>query len=232
MRFAAASFTLLALGIGHAVAATPVEITAEYQLSHRAFGVVARMTETFTRTGDSYAIRSTLRPEGALKMFFSDQVELQSAGKVVSGGLQPMSFSNRRLGSTKGDTRATFDWDKGIMHSTHEGVEKDVPLPPGTQDRVSIMYQFMNLPMGATVTMQMTSGRKVEQYTYRLVGEERVTTPAGEFPALHYERVAAPGESKAEVWLAKERFNLPVRVLFDDPKGLRLEQLLVALNTR
>jgi hypothetical protein len=41
-----------------------------------------------------------------------------------------------------------------------------------------------------------------------------------------------PRESKAEVWLAKSRYNFPVRVVFDDPKGLRLEQTLVALQAR
>ena len=46
-----------------------------------------------------------------------------------------------------------------------------------------------------------------------------------------YERVtSSPKESKAQVWLAKNHFNFPVRVVFDDPKGLRVEQILVALQ--
>jgi hypothetical protein len=48
---------------------------------------------------------------------------------------------------------------------------------------------------------------------------------------MHYERVTASAkEGKAQVWLAKDRFNFPVRVVFDDPKGPRIEQLLVALE--
>ena len=39
-----------------------------------------------------------------------------------------------------------------------------------------------------------------------------------------------PKDSKAEVWLAKDRFNFPVRVVFDDSKGPRVEQLLVTLK--
>ena len=108
----------------------------------------------------------------------------------------------------------------------------EVPLPDATQDRISVMYQFMNLKPGAgTVTMPMSNGKKVELYTYRFVDEEPLDTPAGRFDTLHYERVvASPGESKAQVWLAKDRFNFPVRVVFDDPKGPRIEQLLVALE--
>jgi hypothetical protein len=79
----------------------------------------------------------------------------------------------------------------------------------------------------------MSNGRKVDVYSYRLVNEERVSTPAGEFDTLHYERVTSSRkESRAEVWLAKDRHNFPVRVVFDNPSGLRLEQSLVALQTR
>ncbi|HET9472108.1 MAG TPA: DUF3108 domain-containing protein, partial [Usitatibacter sp.] len=84
-----------------------------------------------------------------------------------------------------------------------------------------------------TVEMHMSNGRKVELYTYRFVDEQALETPAGRFDTLHYERVtASPKESKAQVWLAKDRFNFPVRVVFDDPKGLRVEQVLVGLETR
>jgi hypothetical protein len=120
------------------------------------------------------------------------------------------------------------------MLSTYGGESSEVPLPSATQDRISLMYQFMNLPLGeATVTMPMSNGRKVDMYTYRLVDEVRLATPAGEFDTRHYARVTTdPKESKAEVWLAKSHFNFPVRVVFDDPKGLRLEQLLVAFEAR
>ena len=39
-------------------------------------------------------------------------------------------------------------------------------------------------------------------------------------------------DTRAEVWLAKERFNFPVRVVFDDPKGIKLEQTLENLQQR
>jgi hypothetical protein len=128
---------------------------------------------------------------------------------------------------------ATFDWEHGIMRSSRNGEVKEVALPPLTQDRISVMYQFMNMPAGSDrVTMNMSNGRKVDSYTYRLVKEEPVDTPAGHFDTLHYQRVTTdPKESHADVWLAKDRFNFPVRVVFDDPRGLRLEQTLVALES-
>ena len=44
--------------------------------------------------------------------------------------------------------------------------------------------------------------------------------------------MADPDEVRADVWLAKDRFNFPVRVVFDDPKRFRLEQTIVALDIR
>jgi hypothetical protein len=215
--------------------AIPTAITAQYQLAHKAFGVIGRVDESFERRGNTYTIRSVTRSEGALKMFFDDQVILESSGRVNGSGLQPLRFAQRRASSDKHTVGATFDWDRGIMLSTQGEKTKEIPLPPQTQDRISVMYQFMNMTGVGTgpVTLNMSNGRKVDQYTYRFVEQERVDTPAGPFETLHYQRVTLdPKESHADVWLAKDRFMLPVRVVFDDPKGLRLEQTLVALEVR
>jgi hypothetical protein len=129
---------------------------------------------------------------------------------------------------------ATFDWEQGVLRSQFRGETSSVPLPRDTQDRISMMYQFMNLtPRAGQFVMAMSNGRKVERYTYQLVDEPRITTPAGDFETYHFERVPdAPGDSKADVWLAKERYNFPVRVVFEDARGLRVEQSLIALQAR
>jgi len=216
-----------------ALAAPPTQITARYDLSHPLLGTIGRVEESFQRRGDEYSIRSVTTSQGALKMVFDERLVLESDGRVNDQGLQPMRFSQTRTKAAKQDVSATFDWQHGIMRSSKDGEVKEVPLPPKTQDRISVMYQFMNMPAGSDrVTMNMSNGRKVDSYTYRLVNEERVSTPAGAFDTLHYQRVTTdPKESHADVWLAKDRFNFPVRVVFDDPKGLRLEQNLVTLDT-
>jgi hypothetical protein len=215
-------------------AAPPREISAQYHLSHKALGLIGRVEETYSRDGDRYSIRSVSRSEGALKVFVDDQIVLESTGRVNANGLQPQAFAQRRANTTKGEVKATFDWDRNLMHSAYGGELAEVPVPRDTQDRISVMYQFMNLKLGEEpVTIPMSNGRKVEFYTYRFVDEVRLTTPAGEFDTLHFARVTTrPNESKAEVWLAKSHFNFPVRLVFDDSRGLRLEQNLVALQVR
>ena len=225
--------SLLFLLISTAAHALPTEVTAEYRLSNNGL-TIGRVNETFVRRGDTYTIQSVTRSDGVLKMIYDDQITLESSGRIVASGLQPLEFGQRRARDSSRDIKAVFDWDKGVMHSVSEGKLSDVPLPRETQDRISVMYQFMNLTRRSdTVVMPMSNGRKVEYYTYRFVAEVKLITPAGEFETLQYERVVSePDENRASVWLARDRFNLPVRVVFDDPKGLRLEQTLVALQTR
>ena len=222
-----------ALSICASAAAAPTEITARYDLSHPLLGTIGKVEESFQRHGDEYSIRSVTTSQGALKVVFDEQLVLESSGRVNGQGLQPLKFSQRRAKAQKQDVSATFDWEHGVMRSARNGEVKEVALPPQTQDRISLMYQFMNMPAGSDrVTMNMSNGRKVDSYTYRLVNEEKLQTPAGAFDTLHYQRVTTdPKESHADVWLAKDRFNFPVRVVFDDPKGLKLEQTLVALES-
>ena len=213
--------------------AIPEHIRAEYEITNLGI-TIGRVHETFDRKGEDYAIRSVTRAEGPLKLLLDEQVTLSSTGKVVPSGLRPLRFEYRRAKKPKRDVDATFDWEQGVIHSTFGGERSQIPLPRNTQDRISLMYQFMKVTArDGPMRVPMSNGRKVDLYTYRLVNEERVATPAGEFDTLHFERVTESSrEGKAEVWLAKDRHNFPVRIVFDDPKGFRLEQNLVALQTR
>lgn len=216
-----------------AVAAVPAQITVEYQLVTSGM-TVGRIKESYERTGNTYSIRSVTTPEGMLKLLMDDQLEVSSSGRIVSWGLQPLAFAQHRARDGKRDIDATFDWERGVMLSTYQGARTEVPVPKLTQDRISIMYQFMNVERPAEVMeFSMANGRKVDHYTYRFVKEERLETPAGAFETRHYQRVISmPGERRAEIWIAKDRFNFPVRIVYDDPKGLKLEQTVVALQSR
>ena len=238
MRTALGSLLLLAATVAAQAAAqisaAPREIVSEYRITQSGL-TIGRVTESFLRTGDIYAITSTTRSEGALKLILDDTVTLESSGRIEEGALVPLKFEQRRAGKRDRDIKATFDWDAHRMRATYRGRNIEAPIDAGMQDRLSLMYQFMNFGAEARdrVQVSMSNGRKVELYTYRLVEEVKITTPAGEFQTLHYARVTSnPKDARAEVWLARDRFNFPVRVLFDDPEGLRLEQTLVALKTK
>jgi hypothetical protein len=234
-------FALIAVLFASAAASAssqPTQVQAQYLVTANAGITIGRATETFTRNGDAYTIRSETRSDGALKAFLDDQYTVESSGRVDKEGLKPLVYTERRAKDNKRDLKSTFDYKLSVMHTVLRDEPSDYWFPPGTQDRISVMYQFMHMgSLGDTLLIPMADRRKVVNYTYKLVGEERITTPAGPFDTRHYQRVNTnqnkdARETRVDVWLAKDRYNFPVQVLFDDPKGFKLQQSLVALDTR
>jgi hypothetical protein len=224
---------LLSLSLAAPALALPTEIEAEYLIATSGIPI-GRVSESYSRTGNAYRIESTTRSEGLFKLFRDDAVTLRSEGRVVPAGLQPLRFEQQRAGDRTRDILAAFDWTGSVLRSRYRGEESTHPLLPGTQDRLSILYQFMNMaPGGNEVRLHMSNGRKVERYAYRKVDEPVILTPAGEFATVHYERITeGANEDKAQLWLAKDRYNLAVRIVFQDARGLQLEQTITSLATR
>jgi len=220
--------------VAASAASQPTQIEAQYIVTTNGGITIGRASEVFSRKGDSYSIRSETRSDGALKAFLDDQITVESSGRVDKEGLKPLEYSERRAKDNKRDLKSTFDWKINVMHTELRNDPSDYWFPPGTQDRISVMYQFMHMKeLGETLTIPMAERRKINTYTYKLIGQERTATPAGEFDTRHYRRVTTdPKETKVDLWLARDRHNFPVRVIFDDPKGYKLEQQLVALETR
>jgi hypothetical protein len=220
--------------VAASAASQPTQIEAQYIVTTNGGITIGRASEVFSRKGDSYSIRSETRSDGALKAFLDDQITVESSGRVDKEGLKPLEYSERRAKDNKRDLKSTFDWKINVMHTELRNDPSDYWFPPGTQDRISVMYQFMHMKeLGETLTIPMAERRKINTYTYKLIGQERTATPAGEFDTRHYRRVTTdPKETKVDLWLAKDRHNFPVRVIFDDPKGYKLEQQLVALEAR
>jgi hypothetical protein len=75
----------------------------------------------------------------------------------------------------------------------------------------------------------MTSGKKLNLYHYKLAGEEKITTPAGQFLAIHLVKQRTADEDGTEIWLAKKRHYFPVRIVIEERKGGKLEQNLTSL---
>ena len=232
MRFIAALFCTASFAAAAAVA-QPVEISARYGITNSGM-TIGSVKETFVRQGDTYSIQSITRSEGILRTFVDDQITVESTGRIGAEGLQPLAYNEHRQKDSKRDLKSEFDWKAGVMRTSLHGESTEVALPAETQDRISMMYQFVNMKQfGDTLVVPMADRRKVEFFTYKLVDEGRIATPAGEFATRHYQRIVNnPKDTKADVWLAKDRYNFPVRIVLDDPKGFRLEQTIEALDTR
>ncbi len=222
--FFAAAFA----AVGVCAADLPTQVRAVYKV-YRGGLLIGHADERFDRNGDRFTIRSETRAEGVAALFIRAPFILTSEGRIVGDELQPQLFT-----STRGDpARAVsvrFDWERKQFESTRGGHAETFELPPGTLDRLSAMYQFMlRAPAAERVTTWMSQGRKAESYTYVKQGDANLHTAAGDFDTVLYARDAKEGESKAQLWLAKGRRFLPIKVIFEDRNG-KFEQQLSELT--
>lgn len=215
-----------------ALAAPPQRVSATYSLS-RNNQEMAQVVETFTQNKGKYQIESVTTAVGVYRVLTGDAIKLLSNGLVTKSGLQPLHFEHHRGRRTDKKIVADFDWVKGQASYTHDGNTENAAIPTGMQDRLSLMYQFMFLSLkNPALSVNMSNGKKVTQYEYLRDGEESLRTKAGTFQTVRFSRKRLPGDDGTEVWLAKDRYQIPVKVVIEEEKGGRMEQVLTKLSTQ
>lgn len=209
-----------------AFAAPPNSVRATYDVYKN--GLRVEINESYLRDGDRYTLSSVWRPVGLLALLRPEKIFINSNGRVGAQGLQPLLLDHRRELDNSKNSRAEFDWDSKQLTLLHQGQRTVVPLPDGTQDRLSAMYQFMFLPLGNTSTLdfQMTNGSKLDDYHYAITPRQTVKVPAGELQAIYLDSQAKPGESRTQMWLATQYHNLPCKVIITEANGDQFTQVL------
>jgi len=159
-----------------------------------------------------------------------------SHGLFTSTGLQPQVFVEA---TSRRQTALDFDWARGVVTRNQEPPAQ--PLPPGAQDPLSVFFetglQLAQLQPGQIRPTQMTvhvvGTRRTEEWTFHLVGEQRLELPVGPLDTLHWQRPAANDDAKgvtADIWFAPSLGYLPVRIRLAQDNGDVLDQQLSALK--
>ena len=213
-----------------AASPAPQSVSASYNVYLNG-AHVAVMNETFEVQGGSYRIVSESVPVGALARL-QRAATVVSNGQVTAEGLRPERFEGRRAGG--GEVSAEFDWARERLSFTRDGRTDTVALPSGTQDRLSIMYQFMFYAFGrrARLDLAMTDGRRLARYQYVVAPEVEIDTPLGRVAALHLVKQAEPDGSGTEIWLARDRHFLPVKMVIRESSGVRYEQVATRIEIK
>jgi len=230
MRAAIIAFATLLLAATRPAAAAPEMINASYDVFRDGL-YVGVVQETFEKTGNRYNVVSEINPAG-IAALFRGREKVTSSGTITRTGLRPEKFATERSDDASKNVDATFDWNAGLLHMNFDGREQTAPLAGGTQDRVSVMYQFLFLKTKEVgkLDFAMTNGKKVEPYRYRLAGNEQLNTPFGKLHTLHLVKQREPDDNSVEIWLARDRHLFPVRLLIVENDGTRFEQTITQLK--
>jgi hypothetical protein len=121
---------------------------------------------------------------------------------------------NRREGGYHAQNEVTFDYDKG------EAIYQDgtaYPIPPGCQDALSSFYfaRTQALPLGGSVVFDYHASHKSQPLEVRVLGRQRVETPAGTFDCIVIEPVLKAGgifknSGRLVIWLTDDDRRIPV----------------------
>jgi len=208
----------------------PKRIQAVYEVTKNG-QPFAKVHEQFVITDGSYKLESVTKGIGVYALF-GERV-LTSSGEVTAQGLKPGHFELQQGNNAKKALLADFDWAKQALRMTVKGKVKEAPLAAGTQDLASYAYQFMYLPapLKDSITVTLTTGKKLNQYQYRINPEpETIATPAEQYRTLHLAQQDQNKTDTKELWLAEEHYYVPVRILMVDDNEQKLEQTLTELH--
>jgi hypothetical protein len=214
-------------------AAAPArQIEATYEVNTRGIKI-ALITEKFTRTGNRYRIVSATKPLGLLAALKPETIEVTSEGEVTAHGLRPRTYTYKRSKETIRNAAATFDWKKSNLELSDRQGQRSIPLPPETQDRLSVLYQFPYvhlLNQRKELTMQITNGSKIDTRRYLIKAGQTLTTPMGALEALYLSTPPEATAWKTEIWLSVKNGNFPCKIILTEDNGDQLTQVLTALS--
>ena len=234
MKAACAALALASLLAANPVAwAAPRLVKATYAgfMNGMSIGTI---TEQFESEGGSYRIVSDTRPIGLAAFLQRQPLRFSSTGQIARDGLHPAQFEARRGANDAPQVSAEFDWSQGHLVLRHGGKTESMSLPSGTQDRLSVMYQFMYLPAERLRQLEfpMTNGRKLDRYRYRATPDVEIETGLGRLKTLHLVKQREAGDTVSEVWPSPQHHNVPVKLLVVERDGMRFEQVIQHLEVR
>lgn len=193
---------------------------------------IATMTENFTRKQNTYHIENHSIATGFAAILKPEVIHTTSTGIVTANGLRPIAYSQTRKLDPQRNTHADFNWDAQTVTLKDKSGIHTVPLPAGTQDRLSSMYQFLHLSLkeATTRTFSMTNGNKITDYLYNITPNQSVTTPLGTFTAIYLSSLPQNNSRRSEIWIVPEHENFPYKIVLTDSDGKKFTQVLTKLK--
>ncbi|MDP3210024.1 DUF3108 domain-containing protein [Methylotenera sp.] len=215
------------------------DITTAYPYVHTEFEVrrgddsgilgITQITFYMNQRNGTYQLTSVTDAKGIASLFLK-RLEQRSEGNVDEKGLKPNYYAYEYGGNSEKNQYANLLWSDGVIEMTSKKGKKSEPLPEGTQDFLSFMYQFMFTPPLNSMQITMTNGKYLRTYTYSFEGEETVATKLGDLKTLHLLK-SGDNLEKTEIWLALDYQNIPVKVRKTEKNGEVLEQTVTAIST-
>ncbi|GGC86185.1 dehydrogenase [Halopseudomonas salina] len=128
----------------------------------------------------------------------------------------PLSYHYERKGLGRSrETSQVFDWENQLVKGEHKGETFTLATEPGLLDKTTYQLALQRDLMAGRTEMiyRVVDGDEIDEYEFRVVGDDRVTTRAGQFDAVEVERIRdADSKRQTTLWFAKDWNYLLVRL--------------------
>ena len=124
-------------------------------------------------------------------------------------------YENRREGGYHEQNEIHFDYDRGEAIYANDG--QAIAIPQNCQDALSSFYftRTQDLPLGGSVIFDYHASHRSQPIEVRVLGRQRVETPAGTFDCIVIEPILrAAGifknQGRLVIWLSDDERRIPV----------------------
>lgn len=173
-------------------------------------GIKIAATRKFENTGEnSYKVSWKAK---ALWMRLNEWSEFE----IVDGDkVRPLSYHYTRKGlGTDRPIHIYFDWDNAVINASKGKKNYQLPLTPGTLDKLSYQVQMqmdlLSKPGSKQLVYQVANHDRLKTYEFVYQGEHTIETKIGTVNSLLYQREV--GDRATKIWLSPMQYYLPVRI--------------------
>ena len=210
----------------------PHKLTLVYDLSYNGM-VAAEMTDVLEHDGKRFTLNSEGRGKGIGALLYRGAAKRSCRGEVTRDGLRPLEYRDQRGDNAAATAR--FDWNKKTLTQEHDGKVETTKMTLPLQDRLSFLYNFAfqavpDVKPGRVIEVNLTDGKGLTHFQYKVAGTEMLQTPAGDLETVHLVKQRENQDDRGtELWFASGRHYLPVRILVTDKDGARIDQMLTRI---
>lgn len=192
---------------------------------------VAEMSYRMTHGDNRYRLDTAGQASGLIALVYSGQLIQASDGRIGPTGLMPESYREKR--GRRPERMIRFDWNTRTMIGNGDP-PAEVPLPDGTQDRLSLAYQLgllvrqdpLRAAAGARFGLPLAAMRSVDAVTIACGGRVTLRVSGSALAAIKFEiRGERHANDRIDVWLSPEQSMLPLRIRFLDDGSKVIDQV-------
>lgn len=182
---------------------------AEYQVSNGSLNATLKrhLKKSETNKQNQWVVANSAS-------LFMVGVEEHAEFQVNENLITPVNYQYDNQLRAKRNSNLTFDQQSNTVSDPNH-FETPLAIYSGLWDKISFQEQLridINNPSFTTKTYDIVDTDRIKNYIVEKIGEEIVSTPAGNFNAIKLKQSRADKEEYTLIWLAKDWQNFIIRI--------------------